>query len=315
MVKMFNVFEVTPLTIGIRLSRHIISHANFATYVVYDTSTGVVGLPDYYCWRAVTIDTPNTVMNYEHYVDIYIENSVLYPLYGPQVADYTTLLLGLIKIVTSEEIEILNSLITRVDMVRKRLPNQGALLTSVDSIGDGGLVNYVGGYSKKFSVDEYMQFINGSLIEINVTAPATTMWWSFIPNYDDMNPNPYRAHSRGGVPAKIFDLIIQGSVIRALTAWGLLEVDMSFNSTDSSLAISFDRQGMVSSWMMNLVNNFYKQLSMIKMDFVNSYGCAVGSTPYQLLGLWGNMAGMISQNGPMSVNTIMGYGFTASRPM
>lgn len=313
MVKFFDIFEKTSTGIGIRVSRQIIPNADYAVYAVYDTSTGVIGLSDYYLWRTITVDTPSTVTNYESTVDLYLNDSCIYPSYGAKVGNYTTISDHLIKLVTGLELEILNSLKTRIDLVRKRLPNPGSVINTDEDIGDGGIVGYAGGFSKKFTVDEYLEFINGALIEINITAPATRFWWQFSPKDVDLNPSPYK--SNRGVPASLSDLIVQGGIIRALVAWGLLEVDIAFSSVDSSLAITFDRQSMVQSWMGRLLDEYNKKMTMIKMDFINSYGVAVGTTPYQLLGLWGNMAGMVAQNGPMSVNTILGYGFQASRPM
>ena len=314
MVKMFDIFEKTSTGIGIRVNRKIIPNADYAVYVIYDTSTGVVGLPDYYLWRCVTTDTPNAVTNYADYVDISLNNSCVYPSYTPSVPNYLQLSNHLIKLITGQELDILNNVMLRVDMVRKRLPNPGVVIDSTANVGDNGVVDYSGGFSKKFTVEEYLQFINGSLIEINITPPATKMWWTFVPNDIDMNPNPYLA-THTGVPVKVSDLIVQGSIIRSLVAWGLLEVDIAFNSTDSNLAISFDRGGAVQSWMTTLTNEFTRQLKLAKWDFVNSYGVAIGTSPYQLLGLWGNMCGTLSQNGVLSVNTLMGYGYTASRPM
>lgn len=314
MVKMFDIFEKTSTGIGIRVSKKIIPDVDYAVYAIYDTSTGVVGLPDYYLWRCVTTATPDTVTNHDDYVDILINNSSIYPSYSPTVTNYLQLSNRLLKLITGQELEILNNVMLRVDMVRKRLPNPGVVIDSTANVGDNGVVDYSGGFSKKFTVEEYLQFINGSLIEINITPPATKMWWTFVPNDIDMNPNPYLA-TNTGVPIKVSDLIVQGSIIRSLVAWGLLEVDIAFNSTDSNLSISFDRGGAVQSWMAALTNEFTRQLKIAKWDFVNSYGVALGTSPYQLLGLWGNMCGTLSQNGSLSVNTLMGYGYTASRPL
>ena len=314
MVKLFNIVEKTSTGMTFRIDRKIIPQAGYAVYVMYDTSTGIVGLPDYYLWRGVTVDTPNTVTNYADYVDLSISNSMLYPSYTSPVVNYTTLSNHLLKLITGQELEILQDVMLRVDMVRKRLPNPGVVIDSTANVGDNGVVDYAGGFSKKFPVDEYLRFMNTALIEINLTPPATTMWWNFVPDAVDMNPNPYQ-NPYSGVPIKVYDLIIQGSVIRALVAWGLLEVDIAFDSTDSNLSIRFDRQGAVQSWMNTLLNEFNRQLKLLKWDFVNSYGVAVGTSPYQLLGLWGNMIGSISQNGVVSMNSLLGYGFTASRPL
>lgn len=313
MVKMFDIFEKTSTGIGIRISRKIIPDNNYVVYAIYDTSTGVVGLPDYYLWRCVTTNTPDTVANYEDYVDIRIDNTAVYPSYSPNIPNYLTLSNHLLKLITGQELDVLNNVMLRVDMVRKRLPNPGVVIDSTANVGDNGVVDYAGGFAKKFSIDEYLSQMNGALIEINITPPATTMWWDFVPNDYDLCSNPYRSNHRG-VPVKITDLIVQGSIIRALVAWGLLEVDIAFDSIDSNLSIRFDRQSAVQSWMTTLTNEFTRQLKLAKWDFVNSYGVAIGTSPYQLLGLWGNMCGSLSQNGVMSVNTLMGYGYTASRP-
>ena len=212
-----------------------------------------------------------------------------------------------------QELEIFESLRTRVDLVRKRLPKPGTVINYKDGIGDGGVVGYAGGFDKKFSLIEYLEFINGALIEINITSPATQFWWDYTSASMDMLSNPYNRNS--GVPFKIQDLIVLGGMIRALVSWGILEVDLNFNTVDSNLSVTFDRSSQVASWQQNILNEFNSKVKLFKWDFVNSYGVALGSTPYQLLGLWGKVAGMTMQGSTLSMNSVLGYGFAASRPL
>ncbi len=314
MLRFFDIFEKTSTGISIRIDRQFIPSADYVVYAVYDTSTGVAATEDYYMWRALTVDTPNTVSNYQNYVDVTLTNAKIYPSYKPGVGNYLNLSDRLIKFITLQELEIFDALRTRVDLVRKRLPNPGTVINDTDGIGDGGVVGYAGGFDKKFSFEEYLQFINGSLIEINLTPPVTEFWWNFSSNSTDMITNPYLRQDNG-VPFKIQELIILGGIIRSLVAWGLLEVDINFNTTDSNLAISFDRAGQVSGWMQNLLNEYNSKVKLFKWDFVNSYGVGLGTTPYQLLGLWGKMAGMTMQGNTLSLNSVLGYGFAAGRPL
>jgi hypothetical protein len=313
MIRFYDIVSKTSTGITIRVDRSLISQSNYAVYAVYDTSTGVVSTDDYYMWRSLSVDTPNTVPNYTKYVDVIFNNSCLYPSYSDGVANYTTLSNRLLAIITLQELEIFESLRTRVDLVRKRLPNPGTVINDTDGIGDGGVVGYAGGFDKKFSLIEYLEFINGALIEINITSPATQFWWDYTSASMDMLSNPYNRNS--GVPFKIQDLIVLGGMIRALVSWGILEVDLNFNTVDSNLSVTFDRSSQVASWQQNILNEFNSKVKLFKWDFVNSYGVALGSTPYQLLGLWGKVAGMTMQGSTLSMNSVLGYGFAASRPL
>jgi len=313
-IKLFDIVAKTSTGIHLRVDRQLIPSKDLAVYAVYDTSTGVMASQDYYQWRVISEDTPDTVVNYRDTVDLVINNTNIYPTYQPNFGNYLNMSNHLLKLVTLPELDIFNALHTRVDMVRKRLPNPGTVINDTDGVGDGGVVGYAGGYDKKFSVDEYFQFITGALIEINVTSPATTFWWSFVDKTLDLNPNPYLRNALG-VPTQLHDLIVQAGVIRALVGWGLLEVDLNFNTVDAGLSITFDRSNQVQGWMNNLLNEYTRQLRIIKWDFANSYGVGLGSTPYLLMGLWGKMAGLTQQSGTLAINSLLGYGASASRPL
>ena len=313
MIKLFNVVDKTAAGLTIRVDRKIIPHNDYAVYVIYDTDVVDTQHQDYYTWRCITRDVPNTVPNYELFVDIVLDNSALYPAFSEIVADYTTLANSLLKIVSLQELEILETLKSRVDLVRRRLPNPGTFINDTDGIGDGGVVAYAGGFYKKFSIDEYLQFINGTLIEVNIVAPATKFWWDFSHKDADLNPNPY-SHYRG-VPFQLTDLLVQGSTIRALYAWGLLEVDLGFQTSDSGLTISFQRSPQIASWIQTFIAEYEKQKRITKMDFVNSYGVAVGTSPYFIAGLYGKMVGMTAINGNIALNTLLGFNSGSNRPM
>lgn len=313
MITYFSVVDKTTTGLTLRLSRQLISKPDYAVYVIYDTDSGEAQASDYYIWRGITIDTPNTVPNYAEYIDIVLTNTGIFPPSTAIVADYTTLNNSQLKIISLLELEILSSVKDRVDTVRKRLPNPGTIINDTDGIGDGGMVDYAGGFYKKFEIEEYLRFMQGALIEVNITSPKTEFWWEFLHKDVDLNPNPYK---RGrGVPVSLSELIVKGAVIRALNAWGLLEVDLGFQTNDSGLALTFNRSPQILSWLNVFIADYEKNKKDVKMDFINSYGVAVGTAPFFMAGLWGRMVGMTASHNTMALSSILGFNGSATRPM
>jgi len=273
------------------------------TYVLYDTypEESVLNLPDYITWRSKTYED-STLNN----IVFKIDNANLFPSYTAPLQDYTILSNRGFKVVSFMEYEILQALLTRIDLVRRRLPNPGSTISDTDGIGQGGVVSFAGGFDKKFTIDELMQFIEGTLVEINIHPPATTFYWYFTSEQEETSyTNPYNFYN--GVPYKMFDLLVQGALIRALISWGILEVDIHFSASDSGLQITYDRVGHVKGWHDTLLAEYTKQKDLVKWDCVNSYGIAVGTVPFAALGIIGAATNMIQEHGVLPMNTLVGF--------
>ncbi len=300
--------EISFTTPDIKLS-------NYMAYVVYDTSTGVTTLQDYYTWRTPTLvtSTGGVVNDYSNFV---ISNDNLYPSTTPIIGDYTALEPMYFSVMSYIEYYILMQVIKRIDLARRRLPSPGVVINSLDGYGNSeGTVSVAGGYFKKFSVEELMGYIEGALIEINIHPPATEFYWSFTSLASEKLTNPYQLQNFMGVPYKFVDLIVQGAVLRALIAWGILEVDLQFSTSDGGLQITYDKVSSVASWMDRLLAEFQKQKEFIKWDCVNSYGVGVGTLPFAATGMWGQAMNMIQQGGTLSMQSMLGFQFRANTPL
>lgn len=306
MLRLFNI--PTRTSTGITFNTFEINQPDRIPYVVFDTSTGVMGMEDYYVWRTVT--STGIVPGQTQFS---ISNTNVYPSFAATLPDYTRLNPRLLHVLTFQEAQLIETLITRIDMVRKRLPNPGRTVTSDSSVGENGPVSFAGGFEKKFSIKELIQFLEGAIVEINIHPPATERYWWFTTTNSEQSPNPYHFCPIGGVPYEWMDLIIQGAMIRALIAWGILEVDVHFTTSDNGLSITYDRVGYVSTWFDKILAEFKSQKDLIKWNSVNSYGVAVGTVAFAATGLWGAATNMISQYGVLPMNSLMGFstrGFT-----
>jgi len=201
---MIRVFDIPYQdTTSVTFTTEEITTDDSVCYVVYDTSTGVTSLQDYYTWRASSY----TSSGYEDGCGFVISNSNFFPKFTAPISDYTILDPYLFFVMTSLEHYILMSLLDRIDLVRRRLPNPGAVIEDVDGMGDSGVVSVAGGYDKKFAVSELMRFIEGALIEINIHPPATNFYWNFTTSDSEKVTNPYIRQSTTGIPYKFVDLI------------------------------------------------------------------------------------------------------------
>lgn len=309
---MLRLYDVTSRTsTGMSFSTYQMESANQLAYVVYDTSTGIAGMEDYYTWRAVTttdtVDPTQVLFN--------ISNTNLFPSYMDPVPDYRIFSPKLTHICTFQEAQLVENLLTRLDTVRKRLPNPGRTINSSSSVGQNGTVSHAGGFEKKFTIKELIQFIEGAIVEINIHPPATQSYWWWTTVDSEKTANPYRWTPTNGVPTQWMDLIVQGAMIRALIAWGILEVDMHFTTSDNGLQITYDRVGYVSSWHDKLLAEYKQQKDLIKWDSVNSMGVGVGSIAFAASGWVGSAMGMISQNGILPMNSLMGFNTRGFTPM
>jgi len=308
MLRFFNI--LTRTSTGILFNTPDIRFSNYVPYVFYDTSTGRTTLKDYYSWRTVTstgavTDTTN----------FSISNATLFPGTATPPPSYSLLDPALFTVLTYVEFMILQNVLQRIDLVRRRLPNPGVVIDSSDGFGNNGVASVAGGYDKKFSVAELMNFIEGSLIEINIHSPATEFYWSFTSTQTEKINNPYHLQNYMGIPYKFLDLIVQGAVIRSLYAWGLLEVDLQFNTSDAGLQITYDKVSSVSSWVDKFLAEFLRQKDIIKMDCVNSYGVGVGTYPFMAAGIWGTAMNMIQTKGTLAMSSMLGFNLRSNTPL
>ena len=309
---MLRLYDITSRTsTGVSFSTYQMHPNKNIAYVVYDTSTGISGMEDYYTWRAMT-STGNADA---HQAVFTISNSVVYPTYTDPIPDYRIFSPKLLNVCTFQEAQLIENLITRIDMVRKRLPNPGRVVSAYSSVGQDGVVSEAGGYEKKFSIKELIQFIEGAIVEINIHPPATVNYWWFTTDQSERSPNPYNWTPTNGVPYKWMDLIVQGAMIRALIAWGILEVDVHFSTSDNGLQITYDRVGYVSSWFDKILAEFKAQKDLVKWDSVNSMGTGVGTIAFAATGFIGAVAGQITQNGILPMNSLMGFSNSSFTPM
>src|SRR5271157_997484 len=206
MLRLVDIVEKT--TDHIKFITEEISSADSVVYVVYDTSTGLSNLEDYYSWRAITVLTSTGSKS----VFITIENSNIYPSVSTTPTDYSTLNSRLFLLLTFLEYQILSDVLIRLDLVRRRLPNPGYTLSSTNDIGQNGTVAFSGGFYKKMTADEIIHMMAGTIVEINATPPRTALWPMFQNINADKKNNPYFGFS--GMPYEFRDLVTLRTVIR-----------------------------------------------------------------------------------------------------
>ena len=310
MLRLFDISSITQNTITFTTEE--IEYADNYVYVMYDTSTGYTTLEDYYGWRTQTYTSTGMTGT-----SFYISNATLYPKLTPPITNYSVLTPKLFYCLTFIEYSILVTVLDRLDLVRKRLPNPGAIVQDSDGIGDGGVVSVAGGYDKKFAISELMNYIEGALIEINIHPPATNFYWNFTSIDTERNTNPYTRESATGIPYKFFDLIVQGAIIRALMAWGILEIDLNFTTTDAGLQITYDRVNNVASWTDRFLVEYTKQKELIKWDCVNSGGVGIGSIPFSASAMWGAAMNMIGgeHSGVVPLTSMLGFASNGNIPL
>lgn len=308
MLRLVNISE--QVGTGVTFQTTEVSTKDDVAYVMYDTSTGITSMQDYYSWRSLTTSTGSTST-----FEIAIDNATKYPGTEDDVDDYSLFNPKLFKVMTWAEHEIIQMLLTRIDLIRRRFPNPGVTISDTDGIGQGGVVGFSGGWDKKFSLEELRQMVDGALIEVNIHPPATEHWWAFITEDSDVVNNPYTRTASLGIPTKFIDLIVQGAVLRCLNAWGILEIDLSFSTSDSGLTISYDHVNPIASWMQNILNEYKSQKDFIKWDSVNSMGVGVGTYPFAVSAMWGAAMNMISQGGTIPLSSMLGFGIRANTPM
>jgi len=308
MLRLISIYEQTTDHVTFRTEE--VSGAVVA-YIVYDTGTGVSInlLDDYPAWRSTGVETSTGSGIYEFIID----NTVLYPGTSQTIADYTILTPGSFKVMTLQEYTILQDVLIRFDLVRRRLPNPGIGIQSTDGIGEDGVVAFTGGHEKKMTVSELMQMVEGSILEMNGAPPRTAFWPVYLTLENDKGYNPYS--SSGGIPNDMIEVIKVGALIRCLIAMGLLEVDISFTTSDSGLQLTFDRSSQIKGWHDALLTEYKEMKSLVKWNHANHSGVGVGTVPWSSVGIWGTLMNNASVGGGLSLNTILGFTARGNTPL
>ena len=297
-------------TTHLKFETEEIRDEDMVAYVMYDTSTGIADMNDYYSWRASTTSTGDSGI-----FALDIDNTTKYPKVEDDIGDYNIFDKKLFKVMTWAEYEVIQMLLTRIDLVRRRLPNPGVTISDTDNIGMGGVVSFAGGWDKKFTLEELRQMVDGALIEINIHPPTTEQWWAYTATDIDKISNPYIRTQTPGVLYETLDTLVLGALIRCLMAWGILEIDINFSTSDSGLTITYDRVGQISSWMQNLLSDYQERKYYLKMNSVNSFGVGVGSYPFAAMGWVGTAMNQVSQSGITPMSSMLGFGLRGNVPL
>jgi hypothetical protein len=297
---------------GITFHTEEITAADTVPYIIYDTSSGSYNygmLEDYYGWRATTVLTSSGAS------DVYftIDNTNLYPSYLDAIVDYNNLRPSLLKVVTYQEYVILQNVLIRLDLVRRRYPNPGYTINSTNSVGQNGTVSFAGGYEKKMSITEIGYMMEAAIVEINATSPMTYFWPAFMTTDGDKFTNPYV--SAAGLPYDLIEVATLGTLIRCLVALGLMEVDLSFQANDSGLQITWDRATHAKGWHDSLLADYKEQKLLFKMNHANHAGVGVGTVPWAAYGIWGTLLNNATYGGTLAYSSIMGFGAKGNVPM
>lgn len=282
--------------------------ADLIAYVVYDTSTGIANMEDYYGWRSTT-----TLMTGGGGVDFVVNDSVKYPSYSETISNYSILRPALFRVMTLYEYVMLDDVLTRLDLVRRRLPNPGFGVSSTNDVGQNGTVTFAGGFEKKMTVGEIMRMMEGTMVEVNGSSPQTSFWPLFSNVDNDKVTNPYQ--QQFGIPYDMRDLIVMGTLIRCLIALGILEVDISFSNSDSGLQLTFDRASHLKGWHDSLLQEYKDSKSQFKWNHANHSGVGVGTTPWAAYGIWGTLMNNVSYGGQLALNSVLGFNASGNVPL
>lgn len=278
-------------------------------YVVYDTSTGISleSQEDYLGWRTETTSTGVGTYGF------IINNANKYPSYNDDVDDYTTLNPKLFRVMTLQEYTILHDVLIRFDLVRKRIPNPGVSVQGTDGVGESGVVAFSGGYEKKMTVGEVMQMMEGTIVEVNATTPRTTYWPVYSDEDSDKTYVPYLRTS--GIPSDMMELVKLGTMIRCLVSMGILEVDISFSTSDSGLQLTFDRAGLYKGWADFMLKQYDEMKVLVKWNHANHAGVGIGTVPWAAYGIWGTLMNNVSYGGQLALHSVLGFTARGNVPM
>lgn len=277
---------------------------------LYETSTGMVALPDYLSWKcftqAVKSSTLPTAVNINSLyryktstgeVDalglpltpfgtvavrpsstinvIKIQNECMFTNQTfREIGSYADLYETNLHMMTELEFKVLKQLITQLDKVRRHYPTK---------------------FEKKYSIEELLVCMEAALVDINITSPVTQFWWTFVPaTAGQTQINPMNAPN-AGVPEIMFNLLVQGALIHALITKGILEVDLNFNYSDSGLTLTYDNASQYSSWYDRLTQAYTQQKTIMKQHW-RPRGMGIGTIPEFGFGWFGQINQLMNNN-------------------
>lgn len=231
------------------------------------------------------------------YIGVMASNNGLYPITRPPIPDYSVLRNMQFNIMTDYEWRLIQSIFRLIDIVRRRHPNEGRRV-----LGMG----FDGGYEKKFSIEEILDYIYQTVIEINLHNPMTRFWFKFPTFQNAINAvaNPY--HINQGVPAEWYEMIVKGATIKALIAKQIYEIDTNFTISDQGLSVTYDRDGKLSGVIAALVNEFDAKKKSAKMNNLPHSGSGIGTYfgfgghPYMQ-----HILGNLTTNGTLGLSSLV----------
>lgn len=228
-----------------------------------------------------------------------ISNENLYPILRPKVPDYNVLRPLQFNILTEMEWDIILSSLRFIDLVRSRHPNLGQR-----RLGMG----FSGGFEKKFSIEELLDFLHQTVVEMNIHPPATMFWFQYTSSSQNGsvgNYNPYYVQT--GIPYFWKDALVKGVVIKALLSRQIYEIDTNFNISDSGLSITYDRDARLGGVLSGMIEQFQSLKKGIKWQHAPHGGSGIGT----FFGFGGNP---IYQNVINSINLAGQVGLRSLSP-
>jgi hypothetical protein len=310
MIRLFEVVEKNSE--GVLFGAQEFSSTNLPCFIVYDvpvqgqtieTSGGAVVLPDYLTWKSYTTSAtiPSTANNINSRyrtktsTGLITNNPFQLPMTGTvytantdvkfnvlpvwndclftnqQIRTFTgydSLLETNFHIMTETEYQILKQLIVRLDFVRRRYPSR---------------------FEKKYLVEELLVFMEAALVDINLTPPVTRFWWWYterLQRQAQINPMQASSNGAGGIPEILWSLVVDGAVIHALMAKGILEADLNFNYSDQGITLTYDNASHYSSWTDKMLQAYVVKKKEMKQNF-RPTGLGLGTYSEVGLGYFG----------------------------
>lgn len=228
-----------------------------------------------------------------------ITNSNRYPLARTPIPDYNVFRPLQFNILTEYEWKVIQSVLKRLDIVRRRYPNLGQR-----QLGMG----FSGGYEKKFSIEELLDFLYQTVVEVNLHSPATYFWFIF-PKQSGKTiyySNPY--YGNYGVPLEWFDVLVDGTLIKALLSRQIFEIDTNFSISDQGISITYDRDGKLSGLISSLLNEYTNKKTRLKWQYAPFTNTGVG-TYFGFSGYhyFNQIAGLLTNKGTIALRSLAPY--------
>ncbi|MEO0075017.1 MAG: hypothetical protein ABIK31_02780 [candidate division WOR-3 bacterium] len=228
-----------------------------------------------------------------------ITNSNRYPLARNTIPDFTRLRPLQFNVLTEFEWKIIQSVLKRIDIVRRRYPNLGQR-----QLGLG----FSGGFEKKFSIEELLDFLYQTTVEVNLHSPATQFWFVFPKQTSRIisTVNPYYVNY--GVPLDWYDVLVDGTVIKALLARQLFEIDTNFTISDQGISITYERDSKLSNVISSLLNEFTNKKTRLKWQYAPFANTGVG-TYFGFSGYhyFNQIAGLLTNKGTIALRSLAPY--------